>query len=105
MQRALFLSIEVHVCFLSPSFKCSTEGALDAFFKGVFSRDSILAFLGSACPKAVEPIAELVHRWNISEVTTESFEWEHFHKKLDGILWGEHSHNYILNSIQKANNE
>ena len=48
--------------------QCSTEDALDSFFKGVFSQNSILAFLGSACPKAVQPIAELVHRWNISEV-------------------------------------
>ena len=75
--------------FLPPSFKCSTEGALDAFFKGVFSQDSILAFLGSACPKAVKPIAELVHRWNISEVkllTTPFFGREHFRKKFDGIL-------------------
>jgi gamma-aminobutyric acid type B receptor len=56
--------------------ECSTEGALDAFFKGVFSRDSILAFLGSACPKAVEPIAELVHRWNISEILASPLEIE-----------------------------
>ena len=52
---------------ISP-LQCSTEAAMDAFFQDVFSRDSIIALLGSACPQSVQPIAELVHRWNISEV-------------------------------------
>lgn len=52
---------------ISP-LQCSTEAAMDAFFQDVFSRDAIIALLGSACPQSVQPIAELVHRWNISEV-------------------------------------
>jgi gamma-aminobutyric acid type B receptor len=53
---------------LNKPFKCSTETAQDVFFHEVFSQDSIVAFLGSACSQATRPIAELVHRWNISQI-------------------------------------
>ena len=62
------LVVQLQRAMHSERYPTLAEAAMDVFFQDVFSRDAIIALLGSACPQSVQPIAELVHRWNISEV-------------------------------------
>ena len=42
--------------------------SLDEFFKGIQSEPVKLAVVGCGCSVATEPVAEISHHWNISQV-------------------------------------
>ena len=46
---------------------------MDAFFNDVQSLPVKLAVIGCGCSVATEPVAEISHRWNISQVQVASF--------------------------------
>ena len=49
--------------------QCDHEIALDTYFDGIFSESPRkLAVVGCGCSVATEPVAEISHRWNISQV-------------------------------------
>ena len=50
------------------NMQCHHVKALDAFFEGIQSEPVKLAVIGSGCSVATEPVAEISHRWNISQV-------------------------------------
>ena len=52
--------------------QCHHVKALDAFFEGIQSSPIKLAVIGSGCSVATEPVAEISHRWNISQVNDDS---------------------------------
>ena len=43
--------------------------SLDTFFEGIQSDPVKLAVVGCGCSVATEPVAEISHRWNISQVS------------------------------------
>ena len=53
--------------------QCDRTASLDAFFASVvYDEDSTrdkIAILGCGCSVATEPVAEISHRWNISQVS------------------------------------
>ena len=50
-------------------FQCDRTASIDQFFQSVPSSDPpVLALLGSGCSVATEPVAEIIHHWNISQV-------------------------------------
>ena len=57
--------------FISIFFpQCHRATSLRQFFQSVPSSDPpVLALLGSGCSVATEPVAEIIHHWNISQVT------------------------------------
>ena len=50
------------------NLQCHQGRALDAFFNGILSEPVKLAVVGCGCSVATEPVAEISHRWNISQV-------------------------------------
>ncbi len=48
--------------------QCSRGTSLDAFFKDFQSEPTKIALVGCGCSVATEPVAEISHRWNISQV-------------------------------------
>ena len=48
--------------------QCHRGRSLDAFFKGIQLDPMKLAIVGCGCSVATEPVAEISHRWNISQV-------------------------------------
>ena len=50
--------------------QCHRGRSLDAFFEGIQSDPVKLAVVGCGCSVATEPVAEISHRWNISQVDT-----------------------------------
>ena len=49
--------------------QCSRTHALDQFFATVAQANPpVLGLLGCGCSVATEPVAEIVHHWNISQV-------------------------------------
>ncbi len=50
------------------SLQCLRSESLDQFFNGIQSRPVKLALVGCGCSVATEPVAEISHRWNISQV-------------------------------------
>ena len=60
--------INKHVTVLSP-FQCDGITSRNQFFQSVPSSDPpVLALLGSGCSVATEPVAQIIHHWNISQV-------------------------------------
>eukprot|EP00731_Ephydatia_muelleri_P010455 Em0005g1041a len=52
--------------------ECDRIKSLDAFFSSVVyatSRYNVIALLGCGCGVATEPVAEISHRWNITQVS------------------------------------
>ena len=43
---------------------------MDAFFDALHSDTTYIAIVGCGCAPATEPVAEISHRWNISQVST-----------------------------------
>ena len=50
------------------SLQCHRGRSLDAFFDGIQSDPVKLAVVGCGCSIATEPVAEISHQWNISQV-------------------------------------
>ena len=51
--------------------QCHRSQSLDAFFDGIFmDSPRKLAVIGCGCSVATEPVAEISHQWNISQVST-----------------------------------
>ena len=48
--------------------QCHRGKSLDTFFEGIRSDPVKLAVVGCGCSVATEPVAEISHRWNISQV-------------------------------------
>lgn len=48
--------------------QCLRSESLDQFFNGIQSQPVKLAVVGCGCSVATEPVAEISHRWNISQV-------------------------------------
>ena len=49
--------------------QCQRTSSLDAFFNDVLKSPHVkLAVIGCGCSVATEPVAEISHRWNISQV-------------------------------------
>lgn len=48
--------------------QCLRGKSLDAFFEGIQSNPVKLAVVGCGCSIATEPVAEISHHWNISQV-------------------------------------
>lgn len=48
--------------------QCLRRRSLDEFFSGIQSNPVKLALVGCGCSVATEPVAEISHRWNISQV-------------------------------------
>ena len=48
--------------------QCHHVKALDEFFKGIQSEPVKIAVVGCGCSIATEPVAEISHQWNISQV-------------------------------------
>ena len=49
--------------------QCHRGRSLDTFFEGIQSDPVKLAVIGCGCSVATEPVAEISHRWNISQVS------------------------------------
>ena len=49
--------------------QCHRGRSLDTFFEGIQSDPVKLAVMGCGCSVATEPVAEISHRWNISQVS------------------------------------
>ena len=55
-------------------FQCDRTASIDQFFQSVPSSDPpVLALLGSGCSVATEPVAEIIHHWNISQVYVRTY--------------------------------
>ena len=54
------------VCYYH--FQCNRGRSLDVFFDEVQSEPTKIALLGCGCSVATEPVAEISHQWNISQV-------------------------------------
>ena len=52
------------------SIQCHRGRSLDAFFDGIQSDPVKLAVVGCGCSIATEPVAEISHQWNISQVAS-----------------------------------
>ena len=50
-------------------WQCHRRRSLDEFFGGILSGSVKLAVVGCGCSVATEPVAEISHEWNISQVT------------------------------------
>ena len=50
--------------------QCHGHASLDAFFDGVMSGPTKIGVIGCGCSVATEPVAEIIHRWNIPLVHT-----------------------------------
>ena len=48
--------------------QCSRSTSLDVFFQEIQSQQVKVAVLGCGCSVATEPVAEISHQWNISQV-------------------------------------
>ena len=48
--------------------QCHHVKALNEFFKGIHSEPVKMAVVGCGCSVATEPVAEISHQWNISQV-------------------------------------
>ena len=48
--------------------QCHRGKSLDTFFEGIRSDPIKLAVVGCGCSVATEPVAEISHTWNISQV-------------------------------------
>ena len=50
--------------------QCERTSSLNPFFETVAQASpSVLGLLGCGCSVASEPIAEIIHHWNISQVS------------------------------------
>ena len=55
-------------------FQCSRTNSLDLFFATVAeAHPSVLGLVGCGCSVASEPVAEIIHHWNISQVSVQLF--------------------------------
>ena len=49
--------------------QCNRRQSLDAFFDDFLQSGPVnIALVGCGCSVATEPVAEISHRWNISQV-------------------------------------
>ena len=55
-------------CHLNNIMQCLRGQSLNAFFEGIQSNPVKLAVVGCGCSTATEPVAEISHHWNISQV-------------------------------------
>ena len=54
-----------------PYIQCHRGRSLDTYFQGIFMESPTkLAVVGCGCSVATEPVAEISHQWNISQVDT-----------------------------------
>ena len=51
-------------------FQCHRGRSLDAFFDAIESEVQFISIVGCGCSPATEPVAEISHQWNISQVHT-----------------------------------
>ena len=50
--------------------QCHRGRSLDTYFQGIFMETPVkLAVVGCGCSVATEPVAEISHQWNISQVS------------------------------------
>ena len=50
--------------------QCHRGRSLDAFFDALHSEVKFISIVGCGCAPATEPVAEISHRWNISQVNS-----------------------------------
>ena len=51
------------------NIQCTRSDSLDVFFKDIlFSSVPKIAVIGCGCSTATEPVAEISHHWNITQV-------------------------------------
>lgn len=77
MQKAI--AVKTNHTFNS-YMQCLRRRSLDQFFNGIQSEPVKLAVVGCGCSVATEPVAEISHRWNITQViklTLSSSLWVH----------------------------
>ena len=56
--------------------QCDRTRSLDQFFATVAQADPpVLGLLGCGCSVASEPVAEIIHHWNISQVSKNSIDY------------------------------
>ena len=48
--------------------QCAVQPSLEAFFDGINSNPVKLGVVGCGCSVASEPVAAIVHQWNIPQV-------------------------------------
>ena len=48
--------------------QCLRVRSLDLFFDALKSEVKFIAIVGCGCSPATEPVAEISHKWNISQV-------------------------------------
>lgn len=56
-------SLSLYLCM-----QCHRGVSSDTFFEGILSDPVKVAVVGCGCSVATEPVAEISHRWNISQV-------------------------------------
>ena len=67
----IFYCVCAYILCTRVQVQCDHIKSLDAFFSSVvYTSDSynIIALLGCGCGVATEPVAEISHRWNITQV-------------------------------------
>ena len=58
------------MCDCIKHLQCDRTRSLDLFFATVAQADPpVLGLLGCGCSVASEPVAEIIHHWNISQVS------------------------------------
>ena len=77
--------------------QCLRSESLDQFFNGIQSQPVKLAVVGCGCSVATEPVAEISHRWNISQVIDLNvyIMWFLMHYVLYAKIIGLYCHNKV----------
>ena len=47
------------------NLQCIRQASLDTFFDGILSDPVKVGVIGCGCSVATEPVAEIIHHWNI----------------------------------------
>ena len=50
--------------------QCHRGRSLDAFFDAIRSKVQFISVVGCGCAPATEPVAEISHQWNMSQVSS-----------------------------------
>ena len=56
------LSMNIYTFYF---FQCDRQASLNAFFDGILSDPGKIGVIGCGCSVASEPVAEIIHNWNI----------------------------------------
>ena len=68
--NSIILVANRNIIIIILSIQCHRGQSLNAFFDGIQSGPVKLAVVGCGCSIATEPVAEISHQWNISQVTS-----------------------------------